>query len=279
MSAFACTTLCLVLTVPALQDDDDKDVARRNEKIAEVVKQEMNDVCLGAMRIEIKRMAEVMELDAKAVKRLTLAAKGAVKKTVDKYGERAVRFVTENVESADVSLNGKRIRFEEPHDADENEDEKPAPTAKAAYNVFVQVKEANFDLDVRRENGSTGSGSGGGLQYVRRQEVWKKALDAVATKEQRKLYDDHVAERRRKLAVGLITRAMALDLRMTDKQTEEFGEWANKQIKTTTPSDFSSGSAWVIRRLTGRLDTKGLDRILDADQLRFLQIRISEWTW
>ena len=143
----------------------------------------------------------------------------------------------------------------------------------------MKVKETQFDLDVRKKNSSTGSGSGGGLQYVRRQEVWKKALEAVATKEQRKLYDDHVAERRRKLAVGLITRAMALDLRMTDKQTEEFGEWANKQIKTTTPSDFSSGSAWVIRRLTGRLDTKGLDRILDADQLRFLQIRISEWTW
>lgn len=277
-------SLCIA---PTQQDTEE---AEENSDFQQLVINEVTaeykTLLVNGMQIRIADMQQHLNLDKKSVRRLQLAAKGAATRTLEKYSDKLAGFVLRNLTELDFSINGRRFKVPKGADEDETEGDddvedagQPKADNRVPYRVVMNVKPSQLSVNVREESSSSGSGTPGGFDYLERQKIWKDALEAVTTAEQRKRYESYRKERLRLNCISMITSAFAIEMNLTEDQADKFRTWADKQIKEVNESDIASGTEWAIRNIGRRLKPDGLDEFLAPEQVQILRIRAAAWDW
>lgn len=278
MFAMSVVSFALLVPMACVQEDvseDEIDQARRTAIIKREVKEEYQALILNHMKLHIRQLQQFLDLDAKSVRRLEIASKGATKKVVERYGQKVAERAEQNADAPTISLNGRMLKLQED---DAGEDEANAdPPRSAALRMIINVRSTGVSFNCKTENGSTGYGMGGGYSYAFKQDVWKDSLAAVATKEQLKAFDEHKAKRRRASAVDLLVAVLTLDLELEDSQVGPIREWISGQIKAVAETDLQSGARWSIATIGRKLKPLGAEKILTDAQQSILRSKLADW--
>ncbi|MHC4876938.1 MAG: hypothetical protein ACYTGL_10595 [Planctomycetota bacterium] len=279
----------------AKENEDAFDKAERErdefkERVENRVLEEFRLAALNKMLLEIEELRNVCGLDAKAVKKLEIAAKGATERWIRNEEQQLRGHVRLDRYGPDVEIRvvGKKVpRPDEPEDEPDQPEKKPGekpPVLQAINRVFgagpqkreekefanitVAVQRYGLQFRVKRRNGSSSSGFGGGLEELKREAVWTKTRQAVITPEQQKQYEAAVEERRQRLREASIVSTIAqldLQLRLDQKQRQQLRELFTSAVKPEK-SDPNSVKYYVERQIKAT-NVEQLKPILSDAQL------------
>lgn len=252
----------------ACQEDAPNDRIAFAEALEKAVREEYKLALLSAMKLRVSDMGKHLKLDAKTIRRLNVAAKGAATRTSAQSSQEVVNFLLGHVPDGDFMINGRRVSMTE-----KNEDNLPLPE----HRVVLVVEDRHLKVIVHSDVGSSGSQAAGGLADVREEKLWRDTTSTVLSVKQRTSYDTYQANRRRELCLNLVTSAFSLEMKMDAKQTARFREWAGKQIKSVSEEAIGAGGAESIRKVASKLKVDGLDKFLTPDQLKVMRTRLAEW--
>ncbi|MFK7817679.1 MAG: hypothetical protein AB8G99_03085 [Planctomycetaceae bacterium] len=270
-------TSATILSSPHLQEDDADTDGKRQKAMEELVERELKaeyqQLLQDAIQFRIRKMQKHIDLDQKSARRLMLAAKGAAKKSVEKYSARISQYAKQRLPAEDVSVNGRMLRL-----GDKSDDQTEASEAAVAgHRLILIVRRSGASLNIRRSNGSSGYGLNGGYDTILRSDLWKDTIAKVTTPDQIQKFEAIIGEQRRQRTVALITSAFALDLDLEEKQVGQFRAWADTQIKIVTEADIQNGPSFAVSNIGRQLKNDGLDEFLDEHQIAAFKRRVAEW--
>lgn len=277
----------------------ENEAAEFQKRIENLVIEEFRIAAQSRLLLEIEELSQVCELDAKAVKKLEIAAKGATERWVrdqeqqfrghvriDRYGP-----------EVEIRVGGKKV----PRPGEPEEDPKPeppepkpakkppvvqainrlfggAPVAKAraeeenVANISVAVQRYGLQFRVKHRGGSSSSGFGGGLDVLKREAVWKQTMEAVVTPQQQQKYDAAIEQRRQRLREAAIIYTIGqldLDLRLNEQQRSQLLEVFDAQVDLGNAN--ASSVRYLVEQKIKDTDIARLKPILSEVQLRIWQ--------
>jgi hypothetical protein len=242
----------------------EQDAAEFKKRIENRVIEEFRIAAQSKLLLETEELERVCDLDAKATKKLEIAAKGAAERYIRNQEQRLRGHVRLDRWGADTEIRvaGKKVpRPGEPEEEPEPEPEpkprepekKPEPkppvlqaigrlfgvppAPRPAFrpqvqdenvaNITVAVQRYGMQYRVKHRGGSSSSGFGGGIEELKREAVWVQTINAVVTLEQKQKYELAIEARRQRLRDAAIVYAMGqvdLELRLTEQQYSQLRE-------------------------------------------------------
>ncbi len=285
----------------------EQDAAEFKKRVEDRVVQEFRIAAQSRLLLEIEELSRVCELDAKSVKKLEIAAKGAADRWIRNEEQELRRHVRleRYGEDAEIRVAGKKVpRPGEPEEAAEpqggenaaggkNAEQKPGekppvlqainrlfgaapkPNPRVAEekenvaNISVAVQRYGLQYRVKHRNGSSSSGFGGGLEELKRENVWTQTMQAVVTPQQKQKYEAAIEARRQRLRNSAIIFAIGqidLELRLAEPQHEQLRDVFETQVDI---GNVNPGSVrYTVERQIKETDPALLKPILSAAQLK-----------
>ncbi|MBI1311500.1 hypothetical protein GC176_09350 [bacterium] len=274
----------------------EQEAAEFKKRVENRVIEEFRLAAQSKLLLEIEELSQVCDLDAKSVKKLEIAAKGAAERWIRNEEQQLrghVRVDQYGVD-AEIRVAGKKVpRPGEPVEEPKPAEQKPEPAEQPPVlqainrvfgiappvqppaaeenvaNITVAVQRYGLQFRVKYRHGGSSSGFGGGLEELKREAVWAQTMHDVVTPEQQKKFEAAVEERRQRLREAAITSAIAqldLDLRLNEHQRARLHEVFDREVKlgNTDPSSVR----YSVEQQIKDTDIARLKPILSDVQLR-----------
>ena len=277
--------------------------AEFKKRIENRVIEEFRIAAQSKLLLEIEELGRVCDLDAKATKKLEIAAKGAAERYVRNQEERLRGHVRLDQWGADkeIRVAGKKVpRPGEPEEEPEPEpkpkepEKKPEPKPPVlqaigrlfgvppapqpvfrpqlpdenVVNITVAVQRHGMQYRVKHRGGGSSNGFGGGVEELKREAVWVQTVNAVVTLEQKQKYELAMEARRQRLRDAAIAYAMGqvdLELHLTDQQYSQLRELFETRVVIGNVDPASI--RYTVERQIKETDTGLLKPILSDAQL------------
>lgn len=247
----------------------EQEAAEFKKRIENRVIEEFRIAAQSKLLLEIEELERVCDLDAKATKKLEIAAKGAAERYIRNQEQRLRGHVRLDRWGADTEIRvaGKKVpRPGEPEEEPEPEpkpkepEKKPEPkppvlqaigrlfgvppAPRPAFrpqvqdenvaNITVAVQRYGMQYRVKHRGGSSSSGFGGGIEELKREAVWTQTMNAVVNAEQKQKIEQSIDARRQRLRDAAIIYAMGqidLELRLTEQQYSQLRELFETRVE------------------------------------------------
>ncbi len=277
-----------------------QEAAEFRQRVENRVVEEFHVAAQSKLLLEVEELARVCELDAKSVKKLEIAAKGAAERWVRNEEPKLRNHVRLDDFGNDVEIRVAGKKVPRPGELEEEpvpqSDEKPKPTTEKPpvlqvigqlfgaapkpavqprveqpniANITVAVQRYGLQYRVKHRNGSSSSGFGGGLEELKREVVWTKTVDAVISPAQHEKYAAATEARRQRLrdvSIVYTIGQLDLELRLTEQQHEQLREVFESQV--TIGNIDPNSVRYTVERQIKETDPSLLKSILSDAQLK-----------
>lgn len=287
----------------------EQEAAEFKKRVENRVIEEFRMTAQSRLLLEIEELDRVCDLDAKSVKKLEIAAKGAAERWIRNQEPRLrgrVRLERYDRDT-EIRVAGRKVpRPGEPEEELKPEAEEPgkkppvkpvekppvlqainrlfgaAPAPRPAVrrvreeenvaNITVAVQRYGMQYRVKHRGGSSSSGFGGGLEELKREAVWTRTVQDVVTPKQKLKVEAATEARRRRLREAAIVYAIGqldLELRLTEQQHSQLRELFDARVKVENVAPNSV--RYTVERQVKETDPGVLKQILSDAQLKVWQ--------
>ena len=278
--------------------------AEFKKRIENRVVEEFHVAAQSKLLLEVEELARVCDLDAKSVKKLEIAAKGAAERYIRNQEQRLRGHVRLDRWGADTEIRVAGRKVPRPGEPEEEPGPEPKPKEpekkpepkppvlqaigrlfgvppapqpvfrpqvqdENVANITVAVQRYGMQYRVKHRGGSSSSGFGGGVEELKREAVWTQTMAAVVTPEQKQKYELAIEARRQRLRDAAIVYAMGqidLELHLTEQQYSQLRELFESRVEIGN-SDPNS-VRYVAERQIKETDIGLLKPVLSDAQLK-----------
>ena len=250
---------------------------------------ELKKIHTAVLLAETEKLAEIFQLEETEINKLRVAAREAAESAVEKTRDALKAAVTKSsgyllnksdIDMSAFTINGRFIRFApRPNDWDPSKklkeqngsyiDPDTGHWVDTTLNVKVRRRATNISISIGFY-GSFVNKIGPQDSDVRSEELWKKALSSVLTKEQLPQYTEHLDIRLKSTVVDMVLTALQFDLDLQEAQLPVVRGRIEERVNPDPPKRFTFVRDDIERTVAGylqRLKAEDLTDILTKEQL------------